>query len=158
MPHQWPCIDFATKARGKHAAILWISNGQSTDKYQNGVQINKTLSRICLNQFLRICSLISKDQNWNINCTMVDVRGDVLRPSHCTTPAAVKVNKNTKVRSFKSNEHTRNKVDGQYFEVSAKTASSVTLWWLCNNTCCNFVNFKYAVDFKDWYISKWGPN
>ena len=24
-PHQWPFNDFATKARGKHAAILWIS-------------------------------------------------------------------------------------------------------------------------------------
>ena len=35
---------------------------------------------------------------------MVDVRGDVLRPPHCTTPAAVKANKNQKMRSFKSNE------------------------------------------------------
>ena len=51
---------------------------------------------------------------------MVDVRGDVLRPPHCTTPAAVKANKNTKVRSFKSNEHIRKKVDEPYFEVSAK--------------------------------------
>ena len=37
------------------------------------------------------------------------------------------VNKNTKVRSCKSNEHIRKKVDGPYFEVSAKKASSVTL-------------------------------
>ena len=29
----------------------------------------------------------------NINCTMVYVRGDVLRPPHGTTPAAVKSNK-----------------------------------------------------------------
>ena len=29
-------------------------------------------------------------------CTMVDVRGDVLRPPHGTTPAAVKSNKNQK--------------------------------------------------------------
>ena len=28
---------------------------------------------------------------------MVDVRGDVLRPPHCTTPAAVKTNKNQKL-------------------------------------------------------------
>ena len=28
----------------------------------------------------------------NINCTMVDVRGDVLRPPHGTKPAAVKTN------------------------------------------------------------------
>ena len=59
--------------------------------------------------------------------TMADVRGDVLRPPHYTTPAAVKANKNTKVRSFVSNEHIRNKVDGPYYEVSAKKASSVTL-------------------------------
>ena len=36
-------------------------------------------------------------------------------------------NKNIKVRSFKSNEHIRKKVDGPYFEVLAKKASSVTL-------------------------------
>ena len=28
---------------------------------------------------------------------MVDVRGDVLRPPHCTTPAAVTANKNKKL-------------------------------------------------------------
>ena len=58
---------------------------------------------------------------------MVDVRGDVLRSPHFTTPAAVKANKNTKVRSFKSSEENRKKVDGPYFEVSAKKVSSVTL-------------------------------
>ena len=58
---------------------------------------------------------------------MVDVRGDVLQPPHCTTSAEVKVNKNTKVRSFKSNDHIRNTVDGPHFEVSATKASSVTL-------------------------------
>ena len=31
------------------------------------------------------------------NCTIVDVRGDVLWPPHCTTPAAVKANKNKKL-------------------------------------------------------------
>ena len=46
--------------------------------------------------------------------------GDVLRPPHCTTPAAVKANKNIKVRSIKSNEHNRKKVDGPYLEVLAK--------------------------------------
>ena len=35
---------------------------------------------------------------------MVDVRGDVLRPPHGTTPAAVKANKIQKLSSFKSNE------------------------------------------------------
>ena len=37
------------------------------------------------------------------------------------------MNKNTKVRTFKGNEHIRKKVDGPYFEVSAKKASSVAL-------------------------------
>ena len=32
---------------------------------------------------------------------MVDVRGDVLRPPHGTTPAAVKANKIQKLSSFK---------------------------------------------------------
>ena len=35
--------------------------------------------------------------------------------------------KNTKVRSFKSSKHIRKKVDGPYFEISAKKALSVTL-------------------------------
>ena len=38
--------------------------------------------------------LVLKDQKQNINCSMVDVWRDVLRPPHCTTPAAVKANKN----------------------------------------------------------------
>ena len=33
---------------------------------------------------------------------MVDVRGDVLRPPHGTTPAAVKSNIKSEMRSFKS--------------------------------------------------------
>ena len=35
---------------------------------------------------------------------MIDVRGDVLRPPHGTTPAAVKSNIKSEMRSFKSNE------------------------------------------------------
>ena len=58
---------------------------------------------------------------------MVDVRGDVLRPPHGTTPAAVKANKNHKMSSFKSNENIHKKGDGSYYVVSANTASSVTL-------------------------------
>ena len=45
-----------------------------------------------------------KGPKYNINCTMVDVRGDVLRPPHGTTPAAVKSNIKSEMRSFKSNE------------------------------------------------------
>ena len=35
-----------------------------------------------------------------MNCTMVDVRGDVLRPPHGTTPAAVKANKIQKLKAI----------------------------------------------------------
>ena len=58
---------------------------------------------------------------------MVDVRGDVLRPPHGTTPAAVKTNKYKKMSSFKSNENIHKKEDGSYYVVSANKASSVTL-------------------------------
>ena len=42
---------------------------------------------------------------------MVDVRGDVLRPPHGTTPAAVKANKIQKLSSFKSNENIHKRED-----------------------------------------------
>ena len=60
-----------------------------------------------------------------INCTMVDVRGDVLRPPHGTTPAAVKSNIKSEMRSFKSNEIIHKKEGGSYYVVSANKASSV---------------------------------
>ena len=50
---------------------------------------------------------------------MVDVRGDVLRPPHGTTPAAVKANKIQKLSSFKSNEDIHKREDGSYYVVSA---------------------------------------
>ena len=58
---------------------------------------------------------------------MVDVHGDILRPPHCTTPAAVKANKNKKRSSFKSNENIHKKKHGSYYVVSAHKASSLTL-------------------------------
>ena len=58
---------------------------------------------------------------------MVDVRGDVLRPPHGTTPAAVKANKIQKMSSFESNENIHKKEYGSYYVVSANKASSVTL-------------------------------
>ena len=58
---------------------------------------------------------------------MIDVCGDVLRPPHCTTPAAVKANKKQKMNSFKSNENIHKKEDGSYYVISANKASSVTL-------------------------------
>ena len=58
---------------------------------------------------------------------MVDVRGDVLRLPHGTTPAAVKANKIQTLSSFKSNENIHKREDGSYYVVSANKASSVTL-------------------------------
>ena len=55
---------------------------------------------------------------------MVDVRGDVLRPPHGTTPAAVKSNIKSEMRSFKSNENIHKKEGGSYYVVSANKASS----------------------------------
>ena len=40
---------------------------------------------------------------------MVYVRGDVLRPPHGTTPAAVTSNIKSEMRSFKSNENIQNR-------------------------------------------------
>ena len=57
---------------------------------------------------------------------MVDVRGDVLRPPHGTTPAAAK-SKKSETRSFKSNENIHKKEGGSDYVVSANKASSVTL-------------------------------
>ena len=57
---------------------------------------------------------------------MVDVRGDVLRPPHGTTPAAVKSNKYQKWDPL-SNENIHKKKSGSYYVVSANKAPSVTL-------------------------------
>ena len=54
---------------------------------------------------------------------MVDVRGDVLRPLHGTTPAAVKSNIKSEMISFKSNENIHKKEGGSYYVVSANKAS-----------------------------------
>ena len=84
---------------------------------------------------------------------MVDVWGDVLRPPHCTTPAAVKANKNTKVRTFKSSEHIRMKVDGPYFEVSAKKSLIsdlvMTLQRKPEENMLQFCEFQKGSRFKD---------
>ena len=58
---------------------------------------------------------------------MVDVRGDVLRPPHGTTSAAMKANKIIKMSSFKSNANIHKKEDGSYYVVLANKDSSVTL-------------------------------
>ena len=77
---------------------------------------------------------------------MVDVRGDVLRPPHGTTPAAVKSNIKSEMTEFKSNENIHKKKGGSYYVVSANKASSVTLGITRQRkpeeTYCNFANFK----------------
>ena len=49
---------------------------------------------------------------------MVDVQGEVLRPPPGTTPAAVKSNIKSEMRSFKSNENIHKKEGGSYYVVS----------------------------------------
>ena len=82
---------------------------------------------------------------------MVDVRGDVLRPQHCTTLAAEKANKNTKVHSFKSNKYIRNKVDGPYLEVRLKSLISdpvMTLQRKPEENMLQFSEFHIGSRFK----------
>ena len=55
---------------------------------------------------------------------MVDVRGDVLRPPHGTTPAAVKSNIKSEMRSFKSNENIHKKEGESYYVVSSRGSVS----------------------------------
>ena len=76
---------------------------------------------------------------------MVDVRGDVLRPPHGTTPAAVKANKIQKLSSFKSNENILKREDGSYYVVSANKASSVTL--------CSAANLMVTTKFAFMHFS-----
>ena len=63
---------------------------------------------------------------------MVDVRGDVLRPPHGTTPAAVKSNIKSEIRAFKSNENIYKKEGGSYYVVSANKASIFLFINLCH--------------------------
>ena len=55
---------------------------------------------------------------------MVDIWGGVLRPPHGTTPAAVKSNIKSEMRSFKSNENIHKKEGGSYYVVSANPAKN----------------------------------
>ena len=57
---------------------------------------------------------------------MVDVRGDFIRPPHCTTPAAVKSNEKSEMRYFKSNENIHKKEDGSYYIVSANKSKKIS--------------------------------
>ena len=61
----------------------------------NILNVGRNESRPIINfLFLRIPSLISKDNKANLICTMDDVRGDFLGPPHDTIPSAVIANKN----------------------------------------------------------------
>ena len=82
---------------------LLFSNFQQDSQYKdkfypNGAKYIKhwlenesqPIKKFC---FLKISSLILKDQRESIICTMVEVRGDIFRPPHGTTPAAIIANK-----------------------------------------------------------------
>ena len=71
---------------------------------------------------------------------MVDVRGDVLRPPHGTTSAAVKSNIKSEMRSFKSNENIHKKEGGSYYVVSANKARGNIL---------QFCEFQIGSRFKE---------
>ena len=58
---------------------------------------------------------------------MDDVRGRFLGLPHGTTPAAVTINKNIKMSSFKSSENIYKKEGGPDISVSDNQSSSVTL-------------------------------
>ena len=62
-------------------------------------------------------------------------------------------NTNTKVRSFKSNEHIHKKVDGPYFEVSAKKGLTsdpvMTLQRKPEENMLQFSEFQIGSRFKD---------
>ena len=58
---------------------------------------------------------------------MVDVRGDVLRPPHGTTPVAVKSNIKSEMRSFKNNENIHKREGGSYYVVSCEP-NNCMLW------------------------------
>ena len=73
---------------------------------------------------------------------MVDVRGDVLRPPHGTTPAAVKSNIKSEIRSFKSNENIHKKEGGSYYVVSA------------NNKACIHLNTGFLLNCHVIYLIK----
>ena len=71
---------------------------------------------------------------------MVDVRGDVLRPPHGTTPAAVKLNIKSELRSFKSNENIHKKEGGSYYVVSA-------------NIYFERLSPNFIVDTMNWFLN-----
>ena len=82
---------------------------------------------------------------------MVDVRGDVLRPPHGTTPAVVKANKIQKLSSFKSNENIHKREDGSYYVVSQVSSNvSCKLLQACCKSCCHLDRLVVIQNHR-WY-------
>ena len=91
-------------------------------------------------RFLRLFSLISKDQTENIICTMDDVRGNILRPPRGTTPAAVIGNKNkVTVCIVTYLPNNANKI--AYFSSSAENGRIMHLFVMQPDTLTVFVFF-----------------
>ena len=73
---------------------------------------------------------------------MDDVRGDVLRPPYGTTPAAVKSNIKSEMRSFKSNENIHKKTLFHFsFLQTLHRRGKVNL----KRSCLNTLNIFYTV-------------
>ena len=65
---------------------------------------------------------------------MVDVRGDILRPPHGTTPAAVKSNIKSEMRSFKSNENIHKK-EGETMEDEDRVVTATDIKTAVKASC-----------------------
>ena len=100
---------------------------------------------------LRIYSMISKDQEQNIICT-IDESGETFFGRHTAQhPAAVIRNNNKKFRTHKSKENIQRKKLGHTM-VSAIKASSVTLKNLAKGArgeYCEFAYFNNGSRLKD---------
>ena len=70
---------------------------------------------------------------------MVDVRGDVLRPPHCTTPAAVKTNKNHSINVIKSNNSLMCPLNNDIFYLNER-ATPQEEYFLKHDHCYDTIN------------------
>ena len=78
---------------------------------------------------------------------MDDVRGDVLRPPHGTTPAAVKSNIKSEMRYFKSNENIHKKEGGSYYMILTPYDIKYTCVCVCVCVCVCEIQTQYIQYF-----------
>ena len=90
--------------------------------------------------------MISKDQKYNIICT-IDECGETFYGRHTAQhPAAVTTNNNEKFRSFKSKENIHKKEAGSYrgFGYLSLISDPINLAKGASGKYCKFANFKFA--------------